>query len=88
MAVDMVSTNYAWELTKAEWFAIGVIGKRVAERLDIDVVWGGDWTRPYDPAHWELADWREAYEVYKGFDVEKLTAEKPVRRTPTVLARS
>ena len=27
--------------------------------IGVKVVWGGDWTRPYDPAHWELADWKQ-----------------------------
>lgn len=29
--------------------------KATAKRLGIKITWGGDWTRPFDPPHFELA---------------------------------
>lgn len=58
MAVDIVHFGRYWELTKNEWQVIGAVGKEVARRLNVKVTWGGDW-RFYDPAHWELSDWKE-----------------------------
>lgn len=58
MAVDMIHTFKAWDLSRAEWSVIGEIGKQVAERADIFIEWGGDWNF-YDPAHWQLADWHQ-----------------------------
>lgn len=56
-AVDQVHYSRYWDLTKKEWAVIGLIGKEVARRRNIKIVWGGDWGF-YDPAHWELRDWR------------------------------
>jgi hypothetical protein len=57
-AVDIVHGTKAWNLTKEQWLLMGHIGKELATHLGVDVVWGGDW-KFYDPAHWELANWRE-----------------------------
>lgn len=57
-AVDVVHVRRFWDLTRKEWDIVGAIGKEVARRRKIPIVWGGDW-KFYDPAHWELADWRE-----------------------------
>lgn len=40
------------------WDVIGHLGKEVAHSMDLKVTWGGDW-KFYDPAHWEIADWKE-----------------------------
>lgn len=40
------------------WDVIGHLGKEVAVSMDLKVTWGGDW-KFYDPAHWEIADWKE-----------------------------
>lgn len=56
-AVDIVHSVKAWNLTRKEWALIGHIGKEVAQSLGVKITWGGDWSF-YDPAHWELTDWR------------------------------
>lgn len=58
MAVDFVHFQRMWQLTRKEWEIIGLIGKEVARRKNIKITWGGDW-RFWDPAHWELADWKK-----------------------------
>lgn len=57
-AVDIVHGVRAWDLTRAEWSILGHIGKEVAKGLGLKLTWGGDW-QFYDPAHWELTDWRK-----------------------------
>lgn len=57
MAVDLVHGVHAWNLSKGSWEIVGHVGKEVAAQLGVKVSWGGDW-RFYDPAHWELSDWR------------------------------
>lgn len=57
LAVDIVHGVRAWELSRKAWGIIGHVGKEVALQRGIKVQWGGDWSF-YDPAHWELADWR------------------------------
>lgn len=58
MAVDIVHYGKYWNLTPKEWAVIGMLGKEVARRRNIKITWGGDW-KFYDPAHWELADWKK-----------------------------
>lgn len=59
LAVDIVHFGKFWDISRLQWDVIGLIGKETARRLNIRVTWGGDFRTLYDPAHWELADWRE-----------------------------
>lgn len=64
-AVDIVHSVMPYKLTDAEYLQLGELGKKVAQELGIMVTWGGDFGRKHpqqvgwDPAHWELADWRD-----------------------------
>lgn len=58
-ACDMVHAFRYWDLSRKEWDVVGLIGKEVARKLNLKVTWGGDWRDPYDPAHWQLANWRD-----------------------------
>ena len=58
LAVDIVHGTKAWDLTRKQWEIVGHVGKEVARQLGLDVEWGGDWSF-YDPAHWQLANWRD-----------------------------
>lgn len=40
------------------WAVIGHVGKEVAASMQIKIKWLGDSKSFYDPAHFELADWR------------------------------
>ena len=57
-AVDIIHGILAWDMTPQMWAVIGHIGKEVASSMGIKIVWGGDWKRFPDPAHFELQDWR------------------------------
>jgi hypothetical protein len=57
-AVDVIHGVKGWGLTRQEWSIIGHVGKELAAQRGLKVTWGGDWERPWDPAHWELTDWR------------------------------
>lgn len=58
-AVDLIHGVKAWQLDKKSWEIIGHIGKELAKSKGIKIVWGGDFKSLYDPAHWELENWRE-----------------------------
>jgi hypothetical protein len=58
-AVDIISTERAWDLTKKEWDILIAIGNEVARKKKIKIVNGSTFTKLYDPAHWELKDWRK-----------------------------
>ncbi|QCS37056.1 hypothetical protein [Tortoise microvirus 46] len=58
MAVDIVHGVHGWNLDRKQWAVLGLIGKEVARRQDVKLTWGGDW-KFYDPAHWEIADWKQ-----------------------------
>lgn len=65
LAVDVIHGVRAWDLSRHEWAAIGAMGKQVARSMGLKIVWGGDFRSIYDPAHWELENWRE---LAKGWD--------------------
>jgi len=79
-AVDIVHGRFHWQLTNGEWALLGKLGKDVAQRLRVPVVWGGDWSF-FDPAHWELAGWQDRVR-------EDLPEGEPWRRTPRSILRS
>ncbi len=68
-AVDEVHCYKFWDLTRKQWAVLGAIGKEVARRKGIKIVWGGDW-KFYDPVHFQLADWKR----YKA-DIDRLDIE-------------
>jgi hypothetical protein len=57
MAVDVVHSVHAWDLERRAWDIVGHIGYETARRIGVDINWGGEW-KFYDPAHWELHDWK------------------------------
>lgn len=57
-AVDIIHGVRGWDLKANEWALLGHIGKELAKAKGFRLTWGGDWNF-YDPAHWELADWRQ-----------------------------
>ena len=64
LAVDVIHGIHGWEIANESWRMIGHIGKEVAAQNGIRIVWGGDWNF-YDPAHWELENWKELKEWRK-----------------------
>lgn len=68
-AVDLVHMTHAWDLTNEGWLIVGHILKDLCTRRGFQMVWGGDWKADgtadllgWDPAHWELAYYRQARE--------------------------
>lgn len=72
-AVDIVSAIDHWEIPEELWYYVGTLGESVARGtefgpslrkgkdgspLPLKIQWGGRWTDPWDPAHWQLSDWR------------------------------
>lgn len=72
-SVDIVHAAYHWNLTTDEWSLMGKVGKDLATRMGLKLTWGGDWSF-YDPAHWELSDWRE--------NIRPLETQQSVELTP------
>lgn len=62
-AVDLVHATRAWNLSSKEWLVLGHVGKEAAKSAGIAIEWGGDW-KFYDPAHWQLAGWKNLMEGY------------------------
>lgn len=72
-AVDLVHSVLGWELHPDQWRLVGHIGKELAVQKGVKLVWGGDWSF-YDPAHWEIADWKSQRDQYPFPRVLKWTA--------------
>lgn len=58
-AVDIIHGLRAWSIPRRAWEVVGHVGKEVAKSKGLKVAWGGDFKNLWDPAHWELADWKE-----------------------------
>lgn len=67
-ACDIIHSKYGWNLSPEQWKMLGHIGLELANKRGIAITWGGSPEyRFYDPAHWELTQWRErAKEVLRG----------------------
>lgn len=57
MAVDIIHGTKGYELHSKSWALLGHIGKEISVQSGIEITWGGDW-QFYDPAHWELREWK------------------------------
>lgn len=79
-AIDLVHGVKGWDLTETQWGLIGHQGKELAAQRGIKLVWGGDFKALWDPAHWEIANWREIKQVLDDSDIDgdRLTAESLV----------
>lgn len=57
-AVDIVHGTLAWQMPRKSWEIIGHMGKETAASIGVKVEWGGDFKSLWDPAHWQLHNWR------------------------------
>ena len=86
-AVDIVHGVFHWDMSRDEWRYLHLLGRRVLDTLNAGVPkaqrltlnWGGDFTSLYDPAHWEIADFRSR--------VRNLPPVDPLRLTPYALRK-
>lgn len=62
-AVDLIHGTMGWmdkPYIAQAWPIIGHVVKEVASSMSIKIVWGGDFSpAKYDPAHFELANWKQ-----------------------------
>lgn len=59
-AVDIVHGMMAWNMDPKAWKLFGHVGKEIIAQRGLAIhslAWGGDWSF-WDPAHWEVKDWR------------------------------
>lgn len=88
-AVDIVHGTYHWNLTEKEWLWIRHLALDQLRKINAGVPkdrqlrlnWGGDDGTPqdtfrWDPAHWEIADYRER--------IRRLPSGVPVHSSPTM----
>ena len=65
-AVDIVHGTNHWDLTRTEWAVLEVLGRLSLAKVNaylpaarkLRLVWGGSFKSLYDPAHWEVEDFR------------------------------
>lgn len=66
-AVDIVHSVKAWGLTDKQWQLLGHIGKELITQKGLAVdsaAWPDFNGRFYDPAHWQIVDWKNQKENY------------------------
>ncbi|WP_323717584.1 M15 family metallopeptidase [Paracoccus aminovorans] len=65
-AVDIVHGVFHRQMTRDEWRYLHVLGQLVLDRVNaelpkaqkLNLTWGGNFRSLYDPAHWEVSDYR------------------------------
>lgn len=60
MALDLIHAVKGWNLSRDQWELIGDVGQDLARKLSLPITskaWGGEW-KFYDPAHWQIDDWK------------------------------
>ena len=86
-AVDIVHGVFHWTLTHQEWAFLHVLGLRALDLVNRDLkkvdqlqlTWGGTFKTLYDPAHWEITDYRAR--------IKRLPLGPPLRLTPRYILR-
>lgn len=66
MATDIIHGTRGWNLDRDSWKLIGHLGQDIIRAKGLCLVslaWGGNWNF-YDPAHWEVAGWRDFQKGY------------------------
>jgi hypothetical protein len=68
LAVDIIHSNYAWDVFNdpSSCEIVGHLGKEVAQRVGVNIEWGGDWG--WDPAHWEITGWKILKDQYPSWE--------------------
>ncbi|MDO5631358.1 MAG: M15 family metallopeptidase [Paracoccus sp. (in: a-proteobacteria)] len=86
-AVDIVHGVYHWNLTENEWRVIHMLGMAALDRVNaqlpkdrkLRLTWGGEFKSLYDPAHWEIMDYRQR--------LRPMPKTETIRRTPRWILR-
>lgn len=73
-AVDIIHGTRGWELTDQQWAIIGHVGKQIRLGYGWSLVWGGN-DGPgdkfaWDPAHWQMEDWRDYKRAMDHSDID------------------
>jgi hypothetical protein len=58
-AVDIVHAYYHWNCNEDFWFYVGSIGEQIIRKHNLPIEWGGRWTKLWDPAHWQIENWKK-----------------------------
>lgn len=65
-AIDLVHSVKWWTLSQMEWRIVGHVGQEIVTQAGLAIVslaWGGSWDF-YDPAHWQINDWKMVKDQY------------------------
>lgn len=62
MAVDLIHGTKAWNIARKDWSVFYAIGSEASSKSGVQVDWGGHFRSLYDPAHWQLKNWRSVLE--------------------------
>lgn len=84
-AVDIVHSVFAWDMSPQEWALLHVLGLLALDRINamlpkdrkLNLTWGGSFKGLYDPAHWEITDFR--------LRIREVSPLAPLRLTPRAI---
>ena len=87
-AVDIVHGLFHWDLLPQEWQMLHVLGRLALDRVNaqlpkdrkLELTWGGTFKSIYDPAHWEITDFRQ-----RASKIAHMGHAPPLRQTPRAI---
>jgi hypothetical protein len=73
-AVDIVHCFYHWNVPADDplWRYVGLLGEHIIRQNSLPIEWGGRFKSLFDPAHWQLKEWRQYPPIHDPTEV-KLT---------------
>ena len=83
-ALDIVHAHFHWNLDQDFWWFVGEVGERIVRQNNYPIEWGGRFKSLWDPAHWQVKDWRERkpFEASPAMKVEHVPSAAMFMRPP------
>lgn len=86
-AVDIVHGIFHWDMSVKEWALVHALGRLCLDRFNaqlpkaekLELTWGGNFKTLYDPAHWEVSDYRSR--------IRELPPVEPLHLTPAAIRK-
>lgn len=74
-AVDIVHAFYHWNAPDQFWSYLNLVGHEIIRANGYPIQWGGDFKSLYDPAHWQLREWRKKPKLSERAVQDSVTGE-------------
>lgn len=93
-AVDIVHGVFHWDMNRQEWDLLHALGRLAEAHVNaslkrdnkLALTWGGNFRSLYDPAHWEVSDYRARLTMPPPVEPVRLSPDDILKRRGDLLA--